>query len=902
MHVWGWNEDGERTHNITPFKPFMYIEGKSDVPAKSIYNTDLRKIEFKNTWDRNKYIKQTGLTRIFYNLRPEQQFLIDQYGGLNNTTEFKKHQLDIGFVDIEVYTCKYPLSTELKFRDNNGEEYEDIISNILDRDDLDVVWDVENVKWTKLDTSCYTQTSEFPKAEEAKYPINVITLYSTLSKQFMTWGLDRDYTPTQDNVTYINCKTEGQLLEKFLDYWTKNTPDLLSGWNSEQFDLPYIINRITNVLGETAAKRMSPVNSIYYRQGIASVFGRDVGKWLVSGVTCIDYMDAYKKFCRGERPSYSLNNIAELELGEGKIKFNATDLSKLAITDWKKFIDYNIQDVNLLVQLEEKLQYINLVRTIAYKGMSTLESAMGTLSVVTGALAQKALEQDMIIPTFRHSSTGSYEGGFVMEPRAGLQENVVSFDANSLYPNTIITLNISPETKLGKITDKTAETITFQLTDGKFITLSHAKFGQFIKQSNACVSKAKIIYSQNQKGFCPHVIEGIYQERVETKETLTKARRREVRLQRELKKSPDDVSIKAKIDSTNHEIDQLDIYQLALKIFLNSIYGTFANKHSPFYDIDAAASITLTGQACVKESSVIIQRYAKEVYDIDEELPIYSDTDSCYFTITPILNHLNIDLLDDKTVTSEAIEETERIEEYLNEGITTWAQKTLNTTDSRFVFKREAIADVGLFLMKKRYILNVRNDEGIEVNKRKYVGVEVARSSFSDPVKDIIKSIVGTIFETKSQSAVNTAYRAGFDKFKTLSRDDIAIRVSIKDYDKYASQSTDFNIALRTPIHVKGSIYYNNLLKQHNLTNDYENITSGDKVKWFYTDNNKYQIKVLSYSDVIPPEIDAVVTPDYKKMFDKLVTSSIERMFEACGWQLDDLTYSYSTNLQDFFS
>ena len=298
------------------------------------------------------------------------------------------------------------------------------------------------------------------------------------------------------------------------------------------------------------------------------------------------------------------------------------------------------------------------------------------------------------------------------------------------------------------------------------------------------------------------------------------------------------------------------------------------------------------------------------VYDVemgsDTEHTFFANNilihNSCYITIKPILEHLDIPLMVNDTVSAETITEAEQIEKYLNESISSWAERTLNTVDSRFLFKREAIADVGLFLQKKRYILNVRNDEGIDTNKRKYVGVEVARSSFSDPVKNIIKGIVGAIFDTKSQTAVNVAYREGFEAFKKLPRDDIAIRMSIKDYDKYASQSNAFEIAKRTPIHVKGSIYYNNLLKDLSLTNDYENITSGDKVKFFYTDNNKYQIKVLSYSDVIPPQIEALITPDYKKMFNKLVTSSIERMFEACGWHLDDLTYSYSTNLSDFFS
>ena len=350
-------------------------------------------------------------------------------------------------------------------------------------------------------------------------------------------------------------------------------------------------------------------------------------------------------------------------------------------------------------------------------------------------------------------------------------------------------------------------------------------------------------------------------------------------------------------------VSRLDTTQLTLKIFLNSIYGTFANRHSPFYDIDAAQSITLTGQACVKESSVIIQQYANEKYGIEEELPIYSDTDSCYFTMTPLLKHLGITLLDEKDKVSDStIELAEDIEEYLNEEIESWAKKTLNTQDSRFIFKREAICDSGLFLQKKRYILNVRNDEGVEVKKTKYVGMEVARSSYSEPVKTLIKTVIKSIFDTKDSFKVNQVYRKCFDEFKQLTVDDISIRVSIKDYNKYADQCENFNIAKRTPIHVKGSIYYNNLLEKCNIHHDYESITSGTKVKWFYCEKNKYQIPVLSYLDIIPDEINQDITPDYKKMFDKLVGNSVQRLFTACMWQMDDLSYDYFTDLNDFLS
>lgn len=536
--VWHWDQSGNRITSKYSFKPYIFIECQNDYGFKSIYNTNLKKIEFPNTWDRNKYIKNCGIHRIFYNLKPEQQFLIEHFGIHNDKSKWIENQLDTCFLDIEVYTCKYPLSTAIRYKENDIENaglLEDIILQGLKNIE---VWDIEHKCWKPLENSCYTQTSEFPDPSEAKYPINVITIYSTLEKKFYTWGLYGDYQPSQSNVKYIKCHTETQLLKSFLRFWKSKEFDILSGWNIEGFDVPYIMNRLNNVLGEDECKKMSPIESVYYRENVGQMFGKSFGKWYIHGITQIDYMNAYKKFSRGDKESYSLNYISELEIGEGKIKFNATDLSKLAITDWQTFVDYNIQDVNLLVKLDEKLKYINLIRNISYKGFSQFEAALGTIGVVTGAMAHKAMERGLVIPTFEHKIKQSYEGGYVRDPVTGLQENIISFDANSLYPNTIITLNISPETKLGKIISKDDNEVKIQLSDGKEYTLSKDKFAAFIKKSNACVSKAKVIFSQNSKGFCPEIIEEWYAERVEIKKELYKTRK-EIEKLKKLKEKMD---------------------------------------------------------------------------------------------------------------------------------------------------------------------------------------------------------------------------------------------------------------------------------------------------------------------------------------------------------------------------
>jgi len=895
MHLWTWNEQGERIETIEKFKPYAFVECQNDFGYKSIYNSNLRKMEFKSNWERSKYIKDSGIKRIFYNLRPEQQYLIEKYNNLNADPSFSQNEIDTSFIDIEVYTCKYPLNTFVRMKTDSGEE-EHSIKHIIQQNlgGNAIVWDEEVDKWVSLEKSCYTQTTEFPDPEEANYAINVITLYSTLQKKFFTWGLHGDYKPTQDNVVYVQCKTEKELLNNFLSYWKQYTPDICSGWNLAGFDLPYIINRLIKVFHEDKAKELSPVKSIYYRPNVTQAFGRSMGSWSIHGISFLDYMEVYKKFSWGQRESYSLNYIGEYELGEGKTKFNATDLSKLAIVDWKTFVDYNIQDVNLLVKLEEKLQYMKLVENISYKGLSPFQSAIGTIGVVTGVFAQAALKQGMIIPTFEHHNKESFSGGFVMEPKRGLQECIVSFDANSLYPNTIITLNISPETKLGKIISKNKESVILELIDGNRYTLSKEKFAAFIKKTNASISKAGVLFSQTKKGFCPLVIDDIYKERLDNKNLL---QQKQEKLKKLSKHQEDEKILLIKQEIEHHK--RLDKIQ---KVFLNSMYGYFSNNHSPLYDIDIASSITNTGQACVKQAGVIVDEWAKEKYNTTKSLLIYMDTDSNYLSIKELQNILGVDFIDsDGGITKACEAVAEEIEVILNSGIGEWAKKSLNSADSRLVFKREAICDIGLFLEKKRYILSIKNDEGVEANKMKFVGMEVARSSYSEPVKQLIRDIVDTVFKTRSSVETNIKYRESYEKFKNLTLEDISIRSSINDYAKWANKSQKFSIAKNTPVHVKGSIYYNTLLKTLGGETDHEAITSGQKIKWFYCAENKYQVSVMSYPDMYPDILNNVIHPDYKKMFLKLVTSSVKRILDACDWPIDDLSYEYRTNLFDLF-
>jgi len=844
-----WSDEGVRIETEIPFTPFLYTERENASDGISIFKTPLKKHYFKNSFERNKFVKETNTKRIFANFPVEQQFLIEKYKNHIHEKDFSKFPLKIYFLDIEVHCPDF-----------------------------------------------------FPEPKEARAPVNLITIYDTLKDHVYTWGLNNDYHPKDKNITYFKCKSEEDLFVSFVDHWKNDPPDIVSGWNSERFDMPYIINRATKIIGMDFIKQLSPVRNLHFRE-FRDRFGQMAGKWTISGVSSIDYMELYKVYSFGDRESYSLNYIAEYELKEGKLAYNATNLANLANENWDQFVEYNIQDVDLLRKLENKLNFLKIVRMLSYKGCTNFEAALGKIGILSGAVAIQAYKDGQIIPTFKNEGEiESLEGGYVREPERGLKEAVVSFDVNSLYPNTIITLNISPETKLGKIITgnwKKDKEIEIKLVNGKINKIEVEKFKKFIEAEKISISKAGVLYTQKFKGVLPTLINRVYGERVESKKAMNSAKKTLAKVEKELSKNKTTELQKQKKE-LEAEVIYYNVLQSVLKLTLNSIYGIMANKYSPLVDIDNASSITLTGQMVAKTGSEILQRRANEKYNVTEAIDIYNDTDSAYVTIQPILNKTQIKLAEANIVTNEAHEIVNDLEKYVNEEILNWARTELNSIDPRFEFKREAIADVGTFLQKKRYILRVLDEEGVTCNKFKYVGVEVARSTTPKEVKEFIKKTIETAFLTKDVKKSNDVFREAYEKFKSLDVKEAAFRKSVKDYDKYSSKASLNKFEKGTPCHVKAAIAHNLLLQEHKILSKYETIKSGQKIKYFYALKNPYNLDAIAFINEYPKEFKDVKI-DYDKMFDKIVVPPIENVYEAIGWRLPKMGKEVQTDLFDLF-
>jgi DNA polymerase elongation subunit (family B) len=402
-----------------------------------------------------------------------------------------------------------------------------------------------------------------------------------------------------------------------------------------------------------------------------------------------------------------------------------------------------------------------------------------------------------------------------------------------------------------------------------------------------------VLYTQKTKGIVPSLIDGLYNERVYN-------RNQYVEYKKQLAKLTADTD---EYKETKAKMERADTIQYVIKILLNSIYGVFANKFSPICDSDHAGSITLTGQAVVKQASEIIDQYAKEKFNhTGKSLTIYNDTDSTHVTVLPMLQQLGLELLKGEKIAPDTLKFIDNeLGVYLNDEIKKWAAVKLNSVDPRYFFKRESICDVAVYLEKKRYIMHVLNDEGADVKKFKYVGVEIARSTTPKKAKELIKQVIENSLLGQDQNRANSIYRDVYDKFKKLSTDDIAIRGGLSDIEKHEVRADGFKIAKGTPNHVKGAIWYNQLLKHRGLESKYERITSGGKVKKIYIAPNKYNIDTLCYTGIYPVELHDFEV-DYEEMFDTIIKPPVQAVYTALNWQLPQVNNEAQTDLFDLFS
>lgn len=845
IFLWTWDAFGNRVTQELPYKPYLFLESKTGT-EKSIYGTTLKRREFDTGWDRNKFVQESGIKRIFENLPPYQQFLIDEYYRDCGNDDFAKHPLKIMFLDLE---CPSPPSRG------------------------------------------------FPEPELAEEVINLITCYDSLSKKYTQFGL-KSHTSQRADVVYHHCKSEEDLLKRFIGHFSSDYPDAIVGYNSNRFDIPYLVNRITFQLGKEWADELSPIGRIYEKINREGKFGQPTKEYVIDGICCLDYYVMYKKFAMAPLESYKLDYVAEVELGENKISYDGS-LWDLAKNNWDTFTAYNLIDVELMVKLDDKLRYVELLRFISYLGLCNMENAIKTLPVVNGAVAVRARFRGEKIPTFvRPQINDRIPGAYVADPKIGFSEKIVSFDANSLYPSVMISLNMSPETKIGKV-EKIDDIYHIKHVSGRTFELTRDNYIKYIREEKLAKSEFDILFSQKKKGIMPEFLDFLYSKRKEMKSKMFEAKQELLRIKNTL-------TTQEQLDR-EFAIQKYNTFQHAYKITLNSTYGYCVNEYAPLGDIDIGASVTLTGQSALKQSIIIYEDYLKtrlaHIPNINAgDYYLYSDTDSDFLSFKWV-DLVGVPFMTNNKISDEFYAVCDEVENEINVKMGEWAKRKLWSIDPRFVFKRESICDHGIFIGKKYYVLHMLDDEGVKVDKFKYKGVDVVKSTMPKAIKPHVKKIIETMLSTQSVKDTNQAFIEAYEIFKDLGVESIYKNSGINNYEKYAKQCNGFTTVKGMPSHVKAAYYHDLLLDKLGVGGKYEKFKSGDKVKSVYVNTpNRYGVDMIGFKGVFPEEFNDIFEVDYDKMFTKILYAAIKRFYDAVDWKLRKPNENVKIELDDFLS
>ena len=821
----GFGPGGKRITEKVKYEPKLFVTTNRPTTWKSLNGTPVAEVQFDSMRSANEWVqknKQVAGLHIFGNTRYISAFINDYFPG---SIEFDRNKINVTTIDIEVAS-------------DDG----------------------------------------FPEPEKADKQITAITIKNNIDNTYYVWGLG-DYDVSQSlmkthRVVYKKFNAEADLLIDFVTHWSQpsNCPDVVTGWNVRFFDVPYLVNRIHKLLGEPYVKRLSPWGMI--DRNDVTKKGRTFPSFDLKGISQLDYLDLFQKFgySYGPQESYKLDHIAHVVLGEKKLSYEEYgSLHTLYQSNFQKFIDYNIKDVELVDRIEDKLGLITLCMTIAYKGGVNYNDTFGTTAIWDTIIYRRLHENKIVVPFIEDKTKTLYPGGFVKEPHIGIHNNIVSFDLNSLYPSIIMQYNMSPETIAdGEVTQFDIEAVLTksQMPDNKGKAL--AANGQY--------------FNINKPGIIPTIIDEMYSERVEIKKDM---------IDNQKKLQEVDHEDKQELYSIERNIAIAENQQMAIKILLNSLYGALGNKYFRFFDQRIAEAITLTGQLTIRWAEYSLNTFLNNAMRTKnwKDFVVAIDTDSLYVCLDDVVKSVDaknpIDFLD--KVSGEVLEaELEKSYDQL--------YNMLGGVKNRMVMKREAIADRGIWTAKKRYILNVHDNEGVRYKKPKLkiMGIEAIKSSTPEPCRDALKEIFKVII-SKDERQTQQAIDDFKSFFKTLPADQIAFPRGVSKVREFKDHTNVYKKG--TPIHVRGSLLYNKVVQDLDLKKKYTMVQNGDKIKFIYLRKpNPIHENVIAFPDYLPEEFGLAKYIDYDLQFKKTFLDPIEPILDAVGWTSEEVA-----SLEDFF-
>ena len=826
--------DGKRIKQRIDYDPSLYIPSKRETNYKTLNGQYLDKKTFDGIHEARDYVKQfanvQGGVKIYGNTRYEYAFIADQH---KKMVDWDQEKILIGIVDIEVGS-------------ENG----------------------------------------FPDPYLANEPITAIAITYTNGQTYV-FGCG-DYV-TQGDEMYVKCKDEWSLCKKFLQLWMAKCPDVITGWNTKFFDIPYLVNRFRKILGEDETRNLSPWKYISERK--TNINGRMLIAYSLVGVESLDYIELYKWYAPGgkSQESYRLDNIAQVELGEGKISYDEYDnLHALYRLNYQKFIEYNIKDVKLILKLEDKLKLIELALTLAYDTKCNYEDVFAQTRMWDALTYNHLLNKNIIVPPRDvQDKDAAFEGAYVKEVQAGLHHWVASFDLNSLYPHLMMQYNVSPETLI-EPQDYTPEMREI-ISSGVSVDKMLSKSVDTSKLENVTLTPNGQFFRTDIQGFLPNMMVEMYEDRKKFKKLMLKA-------QQEYEDEKDD-SKKYEIEKRVARFNNL---QLAKKVSLNSAYGALGSQYFRFYDLRMALGVTSAGQLSIRWIEAKINAYMNKLLGTEADYVIASDTDSIYLRLGELVDKVygvdgQIGMPKQKIIEFMDRVCEDKIQPYIDKSYEELAEY-VHAYDQKMQMKREGLSDKGVWTAKKRYILNVYNNEGVQYAEphMKVMGLEMIKSSTPSAIREKMKQVI-KLMMTGTENDVQKFISDFREEFKKLPPEEISFPRGLNGLSTYSDSVMMYKKG--TPIHVKGAILYNHHLKAMGLEKKYQKIQEGEKIKFAYLKMpNHFKDTVISFPSRIPKEFGLDNYIDYDVQFDKSFVEPIRVILNCMKWEIEK-----TNSLEDFF-
>ena len=831
-------ENGRRVKVKIPYSPTLFLPSKKESPWKTLKGETLEPMKFDGIRDAREFIKL--------------------YEGVENFKIYGMNRFEYAFIT---------------------EQHRGMVE-----------WDIENISIGAVDIEVGSENG-FPDPYLALEPITAICV-KYFDGTCVVFGCG-DYN-VQGTERYVKCKDEYSLCKNFINYWQENCPDIITGWNIKFFDMPYLVNRLRKILDEDEAKKLSPWNIISERK--ANVNGREMIAYDFLGVAALDYIELYKWYAPGgkSQESYRLDNIAQVELGEGKIAYDEYDnLHALYRLNYQKFIEYNIKDVDLIMKLDDKLKLIELAITLAYDTKSNYDDVFAQTRMWDSMTYSYLLDKKIVVPPrVVKDKTSAFEGAYVKDPQVGLHNWVASFDLNSLYPHLMMQYNISPETLIepSDYTDEMRDVIMNGVSVEKMLN----KDVDTSKLSDVTLTPNGQFFRTDKQGFLPTMLEEMYEDRKKFKKLMLKA-----------KQDYENEKDKTKLYEIEKKIARYNNLQLAKKVSLNSAYGALGSQYFRFYDLRQALAVTLAGQLSIRWIENKLNEYMNKLLKTTGiDYVIASDTDSIYLRLGPLVD--KVYGTGQKTSTSTGIDKQQiitfmdrvcedKIQPFIDASYKELAEY-VHAYKQKMEMKREGLSDKGIWTAKKRYILNIFNNEGVQYNEPqiKVMGLEMVKSSTPAAVREKMRQSIG-IMLNGTEEDIHKFIDDFKTEFKNLPVEDISFPRGLNGLKTYSDSVMMYKKG--TPIHVKGAIIYNHYLKQKGLDKKYPFIQEGEKLKFTYLKQpNPFKDSVLSFPQRLPKEFDMQMYIDYDTQFDKSFVEPIKVILDCMGWSTEK-----KNSLESFF-